>query len=62
MNWKHVQMVHCLKLSLSRLSLQENKALASKGTAAMYGMVASMPDKSIVDDFIVEFFSECYKL
>ena len=55
-------MVHCLKLSLSRLSLQENKALASKGTAAMYGMVASMPDKSIVDDFIVEFFSECYKL
>ena len=28
----------------------------------MYGMVANIPDKSIVDDFIVEFFSEVYKL
>ena len=28
----------------------------------MYGMVANIPDKSIVDDFIVEFFSEMYKL
>ncbi len=41
---------------------QENKSLAREGTAAMYGMVASMPDKTIIDDFILEFFSECYKL
>ncbi|ELU10802.1 hypothetical protein CAPTEDRAFT_156221 [Capitella teleta] len=38
-----------------------NKELAKKGTAAMYGMVGQIPDKSLIDDFIVNFFSEMYK-
>jgi hypothetical protein len=36
---------------------------ASKdGAAAMYGMVAKIPDKSLVDDFLVNFMNEVYKL
>lgn len=34
--------------------------LAKKGSAAMYGMVASIPDKGMIDDFILSFFSEVY--
>ena len=34
--------------------------LRNKGTAAMYGMVAKMPDASLVDDFLVTFMSEMY--
>lgn len=41
--------------------LQDNKALAKKGTAGVYGMMANIPDKGIVTDFLVEFFSEVYK-
>jgi sphinganine-1-phosphate aldolase len=41
--------------------LQTNKTLAKKGTAAMYGMIGVVPDKTIVTDFLVEFFSEVYK-
>ena len=43
------------------VNLQENKSLAKKGTAAMYGMIATIPDKAIVQDFVTEFFSEVYK-
>ncbi|KAH3709466.1 uncharacterized protein LOC127858788 [Dreissena polymorpha] len=38
----------------------DNKALAKKGTAGVYGMMANIPDKGIVTDFLVEFFSEVY--
>ncbi|KAL4218090.1 hypothetical protein ACF0H5_022826 [Mactra antiquata] len=40
---------------------KDNKALAKKGTAGVYGMMANIPDKGIVTDFLVEFFSEVYK-
>ncbi|WAR16693.1 SGPL-like protein [Mya arenaria] len=40
---------------------RNNKALAKKGTAGVYGMMANIPDKGIVTDFLVEFFSEVYK-
>merc|ERR1712004_206831 len=33
----------------------------TNGSAAMYGMVSKIPDKSIIDDFIKEFFNEMYK-
>ena len=42
-------------------TLQNTGGKDTKGAAAMYGMVAKIPDKSIIDDFIVEFFSEVYK-
>lgn len=40
---------------------RDNKAVAKKGTAGVYGMMANIPDKGIVTDFLVEFFSEVYK-
>ncbi|CAC5390057.1 SGPL1 [Mytilus coruscus] len=45
----------------STAEVKENKTLAKKGTAAMYGMIGTIPDKTIVSDFLVEFFSEVYK-
>ena len=49
-----------LTVFLSLFSLQANKSLSKKGTAAVYGMMANIPDKGIVTDFLVEFFSEVY--
>lgn len=37
-----------------------NKALSKKGTAGIYGMVGKIPDKAVVDDFLVQFFTEVY--
>lgn len=34
--------------------------LGSEGTAGMYGMIATIPDKTIVDDFLIEFMSAMY--
>ncbi|KAK3576907.1 hypothetical protein CHS0354_017578 [Potamilus streckersoni] len=48
-------------LKSSAQEVKENKSLAKKGTAAMYGMMATIPDKAIINDFIAEFFSEIYK-
>ncbi|XP_021344267.1 sphingosine-1-phosphate lyase-like, partial [Mizuhopecten yessoensis] len=45
----------------STQEVKKNKSLAKEGTAAMYGMIATIPDKAIVQDFLVEFFSEVYK-
>jgi len=39
-----------------------NKQLSKQGTAGIYGMMATIPDKTIVDDFLKEFFSEVYKI
>ncbi|XP_046368816.2 sphingosine-1-phosphate lyase-like [Haliotis rufescens] len=41
---------------------RNNQSLSKKGTAGMYGMMASVPDKAIINDFIKEFFSEVYKV
>ncbi|ESO86000.1 hypothetical protein LOTGIDRAFT_129959, partial [Lottia gigantea] len=40
---------------------RNNKSLSKSGTAGVYGMMASIPDKGLISDFIVEFFSEVYK-
>ncbi|CAH1773626.1 unnamed protein product [Owenia fusiformis] len=45
----------------SAKAVKSNKALSKKGSAAMYGMVGNIPDNGIVNDFLVEFFSEMYK-
>lgn len=39
-----------------------NVKLSGTGSAAMYGMMAKIPEKGIVDGFIIEFFSQLYKL
>ncbi|XP_064597644.1 uncharacterized protein LOC135464085 [Liolophura sinensis] len=59
----HVPFVEPLLQDLAKScdEVKANKTLAKKGSAAMYGMVATIPDKAIINDFIVEFFSEVYK-
>lgn len=37
-----------------------NPALGKEGSTGMYGMVAAIPDRGIVDDFIVKFFGQIY--
>jgi len=38
----------------------ENPDLGKQGTTGMYGMVASIPDRGIIDDFIIKFFGQIY--
>ena len=40
--------------------VRANKRLKKKGTAAMYGMVGAIPDKSIVDELVVQFLGKIY--
>lgn len=42
--------------------LQANPGLCRSGSAGVYGMVGIIPDKTVINDFIVEFFSELYTL
>ena len=37
-----------------------NKKLASEGTAAMYGMVAKIPDSGLIDEFLINVFNQIY--
>ncbi|CAL1543772.1 unnamed protein product [Lymnaea stagnalis] len=39
-----------------------NKQLSKQGTAGMYGMMATIPDSAIVEDFIKEYFAAVYKI
>lgn len=39
-----------------------NPSLASKGSAGVYGMAGSVPDRGIIEEFVVEFFNEIYTL
>ncbi|KAK7091633.1 uncharacterized protein [Littorina saxatilis] len=43
-------------------TVRNDKGLQKKGTAGIYGMMATIPDKAIINDFITEFFSEIYTL
>ncbi len=47
-------------LAASVKEVQADPSLASKGSTGVYGMVAAIPDKSIVDEFLVKFFSTMY--
>ena len=47
-------------LSDSVKEVKADPTLSSKGLTGMYGMVAIIPDKTIVDDFLVKFFSTLY--
>ncbi|CAI8032384.1 Sphingosine-1-phosphate lyase [Geodia barretti] len=43
-------------------TVKANPALSRTGSAGLYGMVAKIPDKAVVNDFILEFFNELYTL
>ncbi|XP_041361221.1 sphingosine-1-phosphate lyase-like [Gigantopelta aegis] len=49
-------------LAFSVKEAKANTSLSKKGTAGMYGMMAMVPDKAIINEFIAEFFSEIYKI
>jgi hypothetical protein len=42
------------------LEVKANPALGKEGSTGMYGMVAAIPDRGIIDDFIVKFFGQIY--
>ena len=41
--------------------VRENKSLSKEGSAAMYGMIATIPDNAIINDFLIGLFNELYK-
>lgn len=43
-------------------AVKGRKELSKEGGAAMYGMVGTIPDKSLVNEFLVNLFSEIYTL
>jgi hypothetical protein len=47
-------------LKKSIKTVQGNSTLASKGSAAMYGMVAKIPLSSIVEDFMIALLGKVY--
>ena len=49
-----------LELILMFVIVKDNPHLAKKGSAAVYGMAAELPVRSVVKDFLIEFFSEVY--
>jgi len=59
----HAQSVDQLVLDLQEAvaTVYAHPELTSQGTVGMYGMVAKIPDNTIVTDFIVGVFSSLYK-
>jgi len=59
---QHSKVVHQLladlKASVDRVIA--DPSLSSSGSTGVYGMVAAIPDKGIIDDFIVKFLGEIY--
>eukprot|EP00117_Sycon_ciliatum_P031351 scpid52964/ scgid24538/ Sphingosine-1-phosphate lyase; Sphingosine-1-phosphate aldolase len=56
------EMVFINDLTESADEVRGKASLSSKGTAGMYGMVAKIPDRAVVDEFILQFFDKAYKL
>jgi hypothetical protein len=59
----YVALVGLTLVGLTLQAIEEVKAdssLSKKGTASMYGMVASIPHESLVDDFMVDLMSEIF--
>ena len=40
--------------------VKEHPESANQGTTGVYGMVAKVPDKSIIDSFIIKFFGSIF--
>jgi hypothetical protein len=59
----HAQSVDQLVLDLEEAvaTVYAHPELTSQGTVGMYGMVAKIPDNTIVNDFIVGIFSALYR-
>ena len=47
-------------LKASVAELRADPSLAGKGSTGVYGMVAMVPDRGLIDDFIVGFFGKVY--
>ena len=59
---QHSRVIHTLIQDLkdAAKAVLDNPALGKQGSTGMYGMVASIPDKGIIDDFIIKFFGQIY--
>ncbi len=42
--------------------IKKDPSLYDSGSKAVYGMIASIPDEAIVEDFIVHYMDKVYKL
>jgi hypothetical protein len=42
--------------------VRANPSLSSEGAAAMYGMMAKVPDPSMINDFLYNFMDQRYEL
>lgn len=51
----------CRDVASAFATVKSSGKTSKEGTAAIYGMVGNIPDKTIVDDFLKGFFSEIYK-
>ena len=49
------------ELKLAVEAVKHSKGGGSSSTAAMYGMVTSVPNKSLVDDFLTQFLSQIFQ-
>lgn len=49
-------------LAASVDEVKQHPDMATKGTAAAYGMVASIPDGAVVDDFLLTFLKKTYRV
>jgi sphinganine-1-phosphate aldolase len=61
---QHARVIDQFLADLSKAvdEVAANPNLAKEGSAGVYGMVAAIPDKTIVDTFIVKLFSRLYTL
>lgn len=50
------------KITTSLSQIAGNNSLYELGSKAMYGMMASIPDEAIVEDFVVHYMDKVYKL
>ena len=42
----------------SALALAENKSSVPEGTAAMYGMMGTLPDRGMIKEFVLNFMDD----
>ena len=57
---KMEDIIKAIKESIAEI--KGNPSLYDLGSKAVYGMIASIPDEAIVEDFIVHYMDKVYKI
>ena len=58
---KHIVERFLADLKASAEHVRANPQLSKEGMAAMYGMMATVPDKGMVNQFVLQFLDNLYK-